>query len=535
MAVAASLPARYAGRAEKSGFVPVPTAIARDAALSDGAFRTYCVIRSYCYGQKTHCWPSMRTLAAHRGCSEETIRRHVRELEAAGLIAVLKSGRRNVYMLPGAALPAGEGVASQRPGEPPVRTGPACRRPEPAIEPADTCADGSPPRPAQPAGTRADGPCPAPLRPAGAAVDGGRPERLPRPQHAGEACWPGASGVPASGAAAPEYSARAAISMFPPAGSDCAVPGNLSPSGGILSSPHTDDGGARQIAHTRPAGAPRKHHKNSRQELEQGCKESTPPAGDVSAYSDRGEEKAAVGRLVAWGVSPAQARRLVKRHGSPLCEQAMELLATYLRQGARIRNPGGWLYCAITQGYLAPWDVRPASRSEVACEGGAVLRVDAHAGADSLAWGYREGGCAQVQGAGEGYAGGREYAPGEGCGESEEEAGAWTCTAGEKAGACKAYERAGVEEMAARRQAALAARGVTPELDGIWRKIVAELRAQGRWEPVLAMSYLCRAGEKGYVVECLVPALAGRLRAKEAAVRDAASRWLGEAVVVVAG
>lgn len=198
-------------------FVLVPLEAALDASLTDGAFRTFCVLRKYCYGRRNVCWPSLRTLAADRNCSQETIRRHVRELSVAGMLSVERRGRGNRYVFP-------------------------------------------------------------------------------------------------------EMSAPPAV------GNEVVKPTN----------PHTDVG--RRLS--------------SKENLE--TSSLPPPRDDVSAEIHNPQAPAT--RLVANGVSPDTAERLVRQYGAQICEQALALLGRY-----DVRNPGGWLYCAITQGFVKPAVARSAS------------------------------------------------------------------------------------------------------------------------------------------------------------------------------
>jgi len=60
------------------------------ANLSDGARLTYMVLESYDWPDKDgfskgRCWPSIETIATARGKSYDTVARHLKELEAAGL------------------------------------------------------------------------------------------------------------------------------------------------------------------------------------------------------------------------------------------------------------------------------------------------------------------------------------------------------------------------------------------------------------------------------------------------------------------
>lgn len=66
--------------------------------MSDGAFRLYCLIQSYCYGEKTECYPSQKTLAEKLRKSVRTIQRYITELIKFGLIKVKRRGSTsNLY------------------------------------------------------------------------------------------------------------------------------------------------------------------------------------------------------------------------------------------------------------------------------------------------------------------------------------------------------------------------------------------------------------------------------------------------------
>lgn len=71
------------------------------ANLSDGARLTYMVLESYDWPDKDgfskgRCWPSIETIATARGKSYDTVARHLKELEAAGLIRVESGQERGV-------------------------------------------------------------------------------------------------------------------------------------------------------------------------------------------------------------------------------------------------------------------------------------------------------------------------------------------------------------------------------------------------------------------------------------------------------
>jgi DNA-binding MarR family transcriptional regulator len=71
------------------------------ARLSDGARLTYMVLESYDWPDKDgfskgRCWPSIETIATARGKSYDTVARHLKELEVAGLIRVESGQERGV-------------------------------------------------------------------------------------------------------------------------------------------------------------------------------------------------------------------------------------------------------------------------------------------------------------------------------------------------------------------------------------------------------------------------------------------------------
>jgi DNA-binding transcriptional ArsR family regulator len=80
----------------------IPNAVLRGyPELSDGAKLTYLVLESYDWPDKDgfskgKCWPSIETIAAARGKSYDTVSRHLKELEAAGLIRVESGQGRGV-------------------------------------------------------------------------------------------------------------------------------------------------------------------------------------------------------------------------------------------------------------------------------------------------------------------------------------------------------------------------------------------------------------------------------------------------------
>lgn len=57
--------------------------------LSHGAFRLFALLRMYCYGDRTECWPSQETLSAQMGgVSRRQLYRFTTELAKARLVRV---------------------------------------------------------------------------------------------------------------------------------------------------------------------------------------------------------------------------------------------------------------------------------------------------------------------------------------------------------------------------------------------------------------------------------------------------------------
>lgn len=65
--------------------------------ISDGAFRLYCVLQSYCYGEKDICFPAQKTLGEKLRRSVRTIQRYIKELVEAKLIEVIRRGSNSNY------------------------------------------------------------------------------------------------------------------------------------------------------------------------------------------------------------------------------------------------------------------------------------------------------------------------------------------------------------------------------------------------------------------------------------------------------
>ncbi len=120
---------RRAGPTNKAaGFTKAGNHLLLDTRLSDGAFRTLLVLRHHAR-QSPLCWPGEECLAKERGLSARTIRRHLQELQARGLVRVRPQGSAcgtNLYRLVeegqqgqqgGGAMPAMEASARVQGGQ----------------------------------------------------------------------------------------------------------------------------------------------------------------------------------------------------------------------------------------------------------------------------------------------------------------------------------------------------------------------------------------------------------------------------------
>ena len=76
----------------KKGFTQLPNNIIFNKRVSDGAFRTYAVLKSFKYGKRGRSFPSQQWVARLRVKSRETVNRHVQSLARLGLLRVKKRG-----------------------------------------------------------------------------------------------------------------------------------------------------------------------------------------------------------------------------------------------------------------------------------------------------------------------------------------------------------------------------------------------------------------------------------------------------------
>lgn len=71
-----------------------------DLKLSGQTFRLYCLLKSYCFNNKTTCFPSQKTLSERLNKSVRTVQRALKELVTAGLVKVKRRGSiSNIYEL----------------------------------------------------------------------------------------------------------------------------------------------------------------------------------------------------------------------------------------------------------------------------------------------------------------------------------------------------------------------------------------------------------------------------------------------------
>lgn len=72
-------------------FTKIPNPILKDISISDGAFRTYSVLRSFSFNDG-NVFPSIETIAKIRGKSKKTIIEHHKQLRSLGLLRYKRRG-----------------------------------------------------------------------------------------------------------------------------------------------------------------------------------------------------------------------------------------------------------------------------------------------------------------------------------------------------------------------------------------------------------------------------------------------------------
>ncbi|MDU1413479.1 MAG: helix-turn-helix domain-containing protein [Clostridium sp.] len=83
-----------------NGFTNVNNDVMTSSKLSVGARTLYFILNSYCFGNKTECFPSQKTLSKALGKSVRTVQRYLIELKENGLIAIKNRGYlTNIYTI----------------------------------------------------------------------------------------------------------------------------------------------------------------------------------------------------------------------------------------------------------------------------------------------------------------------------------------------------------------------------------------------------------------------------------------------------
>ena len=78
----------------RPGFIQVPIAVYHSAELSDGAFKTYCMIKKHHnFEDPLGTFPSINRIAQLRNKTMRTIHKHVKELKRHGFITVMSGGK----------------------------------------------------------------------------------------------------------------------------------------------------------------------------------------------------------------------------------------------------------------------------------------------------------------------------------------------------------------------------------------------------------------------------------------------------------
>src|SRR5437773_798372 len=86
--------------ATAQGFTQVPNFLLKSKKLSAGDKMAFAMLLSYAW-QNDYCFPGQQRLAADMGLDERSVRRHLKSLEANGLLTIQRrgQGKTNVYEL----------------------------------------------------------------------------------------------------------------------------------------------------------------------------------------------------------------------------------------------------------------------------------------------------------------------------------------------------------------------------------------------------------------------------------------------------
>src|SRR5438132_13749509 len=91
---------RGADAATRGGFTQVPNFLLRSKKLSAGDKMTFAMLLSYAW-QNDYCFPGQIRLADDLGLHETNVRKHLKSLQANGLLTIIRRGQgnTNVYQL----------------------------------------------------------------------------------------------------------------------------------------------------------------------------------------------------------------------------------------------------------------------------------------------------------------------------------------------------------------------------------------------------------------------------------------------------
>jgi DNA-binding transcriptional ArsR family regulator len=89
-----------ADAASARGFTQVPNFLLKSRKLSAGDRMTFAMLLSYAW-QNDYCFPGQARLGMDLGIDERNVRRHLKSLEAHGLLAIQRrgQGKTNIYEL----------------------------------------------------------------------------------------------------------------------------------------------------------------------------------------------------------------------------------------------------------------------------------------------------------------------------------------------------------------------------------------------------------------------------------------------------
>src|ERR1051326_6568286 len=89
-----------ADAATAQGFTQVPNFLLKSGKLSSGDKLAFAMLLSYAW-QNDYCFPGQRRLAEDMGLHETNVRKHLKALEANGLLTITRrgQGKTNVYKL----------------------------------------------------------------------------------------------------------------------------------------------------------------------------------------------------------------------------------------------------------------------------------------------------------------------------------------------------------------------------------------------------------------------------------------------------